>query len=93
MGEFGWPSGASLRRDYEMFVISDSAPVSLGFRDAMEAFRATWLWHPMPRPYQCTKAILLPKAEHRSRLVADLLRKSGITDLGQHLADLARQHS
>jgi hypothetical protein len=81
---------ASLRRDYEMFVISDSPAISLGFHDAMEAFRATWLWHFMPRPYQNTKAILLPKAEHRSKLVADQLRKNGVTDLGQHLAKLAR---
>lgn len=80
---------ASLRGDYEMFVISGDAPVSLGFHDAMEAFRATWLWHPMPRPFENAKAILLPKSERRSMKVADLLRKAGVLDLGQHLADLA----
>lgn len=80
---------ASLRRDYEMFVISDDTPISLGFHDAMEAFRATWLWHHMPRPFESAKAILLPKSERRSRKVADLLRNAGVVDLGQHLADLA----
>jgi hypothetical protein len=80
---------ASLRRDFEMFVISDTTSISLGFHDAMEAFRATWLWHPMPRPFSETKAILLPKNERRSMQVATLLRQSGVTDLGAHLAHLA----
>lgn len=80
---------ASLRRDFEMFVISDATPISLGFHDAMVAFRATWLWHPMPRPFADAKAILLPKAERRSMLVAERLRRAGVADLGAHLAHLA----
>jgi hypothetical protein len=80
---------ASLRRDFEMFAISDDAPVSVGFHDAMEAFRATWLWHPMPRPFTDAKAILLPRNERRSMQVAALLRQAGVADLGAHLARLA----
>ena len=80
---------SSLRRDFEMFVISDSTPISLGFYDAMKAFRATWLWHPMPRAFGDAKAILLPKNERRSMRVAALLRRAGISDLGAHLALLA----
>lgn len=80
---------ASLRRDYEMFVISDATPISLGFHHAMEAFRATWLWHPMPRAFGDAKAILLPKNERRSMQVAALLRQAGVADLGAHLAHLA----
>lgn len=55
----------------------------------MEAFRATWLGHSMPRPLQNTQAILLPKAERRSMQVASLLRKVGVADLGAHLAHAA----
>lgn len=85
---------AALCRDYEMFVISETTPISLGFHDAMAAFQATWLWHPMPRPYDNTKAILLPKAERRSMKVAALLRSAGVSDLGAHLTCLAAtQHS
>lgn len=80
---------ASLRRDFEMFVISDATPISLGFHDAMTAFRATWLWHPMPRAFGDAKAILLPKNERRSMQVAALLRQAGVADLGAHLAHLA----
>lgn len=80
---------ASLQRDYEMFVISDATPIRRGFHEAMEAFRATWLGHSMPRPLQNTQAILLPKAERRSMQVASLLRKAGVADLGAHLAHAA----
>lgn len=80
---------ASLRRDFEIFVISDDTPISLGFHNAMRAFRAAWLWHSMPRPFENTKAILLPKVERRSMQVAALLRNAGVADLGVHLTDLA----
>ena len=84
---------AALRRDFEMFVISDDTPISVGFHDAMAAFRATWLWHAMPRPITTAKAILLPKSERRSMVVAALLRKAGVVDLGAHLAALAAAQS
>lgn len=84
---------ASLRRDFEMFAISNHTSISLGFHDAMKAFRATWLWHPMPRPLENAKAILLPKAERRSMQVAAALRNAGIADLGAHLAQLASLQS
>lgn len=85
---------ASLRRDFEMFVISSAAAASNAFHDAMRAFRAAWLWHPMPRPYdQTTRAVLLPKSEGRSRRVADELRRAGFVDLGAQLAGLAARQA
>ena len=63
-------------RDYEMFVISDATPIRRGFHDAMEAFRATWLGHSMPRPFQNTQAIMLPKAERRSMQLPPCARRS-----------------
>ncbi|MGL4231273.1 MAG: DUF6685 family protein [Casimicrobium sp.] len=80
---------ASLRRDYEMFVISDEPSISNGFHDAMKAFSATWLWHRMPQPFENSKAILLPKNESRSIRVASILRQAGLVDLGQHLTEIA----
>ncbi|WP_189836603.1 DUF6685 family protein [Sulfuriferula sp. AH1] len=84
---------ASLRRDYEMFVISDKTDISCAFDDAMRAFKATWLWHHIPRPYENAKAILLPKSEARSMRVAAALRQAGVVDLGIFLDDLAASQS
>lgn len=82
---------ASLRRDFEMFVISDEARVANAFSDAMRAFRATWLWHSMLRPYEHTRTILLPKSEARSMRVAAEFRKAGVLDFGAYLTRLANR--
>ncbi len=80
---------ASLRRDFEMFALGDEdAESSNAFFGAMERFRATWLWHPLPRPYEGARAVLLPKNEARSMRVASELRGAGFADLGAHLAAL-----
>ena len=80
---------ASLCKDFDMFVIPDDAEISNAFHESMSAFGATWLWHHMPRPFDDTRAILLPKDEPRSRCVANTLREAGITDLGAYLTVLA----
>ena len=86
---------ASLRRDYEMFAINcQDDGATNAFAEAMRAFRATWLWHPLPRPYEGARAVLLPRDEGRSMRVAVELRSAGVVDLGAHLTALcARQHS
>lgn len=87
---------ASLRRDFEMFAINyEAAEAVKAFFEAMRAFRATWLWHPLPRPHDGARAILLPRNEARSMRVAVELRNAGIADLGAHLAALCarQQHS
>jgi hypothetical protein len=84
---------ASLRRDFDIFVISDEAAISVAFHAAMESFRATWLWTHMPRPYEHAKAILLPKDERRSRRVAKALREAGVVDLGAYLEELSYQRA
>jgi hypothetical protein len=78
----------SLLHDFDMFVIPTAGAVSAGLYLAMELFHATWLTHSMPRPFQNTKAVLLPKAERRSRRAAVEFRRFGVTDLGQHLRQL-----
>lgn len=84
----------SLRRDFEMFAMTDSDVEGFeAFFEAMRAFRATWLWHPLPRPYTRAKAVLLPKDDARSMRVASELRNAKFADLGAHLTSLcARQH-
>lgn len=79
---------AALRHEFEMFVIDNDSTVACAFFDAMRAFKATWLWHTMPRPYDHTRAILLPKNELRSMRVAEEFHDAGITDLGAHLTSL-----
>jgi hypothetical protein len=79
---------ASLQRDFEMFVISDSAEVSHAFHEAMASFRATWLSHSLPRPFDDAKAVLLPRDERRSMRVAQALRQAGIVDFGAYLSSL-----
>lgn len=83
----------SLCRDFEMFVISDDPAVACGFHDAMSSFRATWLWHSMPKPYENTRAILLPRSERRSMRVAEELRQAGVIDFGAYLSSLVVRDS
>lgn len=87
----------ALQRDYEMFVIPhdrhNNPHLCMAFFEALEEFRATWLWHPMPRPFEHAQAVLLPRSERRSMRVADLLRQANITDLGQHLQTLLARQS
>lgn len=83
------PAINSLRRDFEMFIISGESTVWLGFQKAMEQFKATWLWHYLPRPYEKDKLLLLPRNEVHSMQVAEALHKAGATDLGAYLTDLA----
>jgi hypothetical protein len=80
----------SLRREFDMFVMSDEPWGWNAFCDAMQAFRATWLWHYLPRPRaEGGRVVLLPQSEGKSRRVAAALRGAGFSDLGEHLAKLA----
>ena len=80
---------AALRAEFELFALADDALCMNAFSDAMRAFRATWLSHPLPRPYERSTAVLLPRSEGRSMRVALELRKAGMTDLCEHLSALA----
>ncbi len=82
----------SLRTDFDMFVISDNnAAASNGFHDAMRAFRATYFWHPLPRPYEKVRVILLPKQDIRSAKVSTALRAAELFDLGKYLTSIVKQ--
>ena len=78
---------AALRRDFEMFAMNDEdADGADAFFEAMRAFQATWLWHPLPHPYEGARAVLLPREQARSMRVAVELHSAGFADLGAHLA-------
>jgi len=79
----------SLQRDFDMFVISNDTETNLCFHDAMQSFRATYIWQYMPRHYEDSRAILLPKSDPRSMKVASVLREAGFIDLGNYLSSLA----
>lgn len=81
---------ASLRADYEMFAVAQDEAGTKAFEKAMEKVRATWLWHPLPRPYAHCVAVLLPRSESRSMRAAKELRDAGFTDLGEYLTLLAQ---
>lgn len=78
----------SLRRDFDVYAISDDAAVVNGFLDAMRKFRATYIWHYLPRQYEHARAILLPKNEPRSMRVSRALREAGMFNVGEHLTSL-----
>ncbi|STQ90047.1 DUF6685 family protein [Iodobacter fluviatilis] len=82
---------ASLRNDFDIFIISNKPDVCNAFREAMKSFKATWLWHALPIPYDNAQAVLLPRNEQRSISVSKTLRQAGIVDLGQYLADLCKR--
>lgn len=82
---------ATLRRDFEMFVMSWHCTQQLAFHRALESFGATYYWKDLPRPYTDQAAIFLPKDEKRSVKVAEVLKKVGFQDLGLYLKKLSRR--
>lgn len=80
---------ASLRHDFEMFVISYDSEFYNNFFDQMEAYKATWLSHGMPHPYNHYRVILLPRTCPRSMKVSIELHKASVLDLGKYLSELS----
>ncbi|WP_256583014.1 DUF6685 family protein [Pseudomonas sp. Irchel s3b5] len=79
---------ASLRRDFDMFVMSWTTDHHLAFHKAMQNFEATYYWKALPRPYTEQCAIFLPKSEKRSAKVAQVMHEAGFQDLGKYLKAL-----
>ena len=72
-----------------MFAVPNDDPYfSNAFFDAMQSFKATWLWHYLPRPHGDLKAVLLPRSDERSMKVAELMHRAGLLDLGLVLGSL-----
>lgn len=81
---------ASLRRDFDIFVLSSWAEHQNAFYRAMRAFQATYFCQALPQPYSEQHAIFLPKAEKRSVKVSEILRNAGFQDLGLYLKKLSK---
>ena len=77
-----------LCRDFDMMVVDDSPEVWCGIHDALQAFRATWFHHKLPRHAGGHMVILLPTSEPRSRKVAIELRSAGAPSLNDLFNDL-----
>lgn len=80
---------ASLRRDFDIFVLSWHCKQQMEFHQAMQRFEATYYWKDLPRPYTDQAAVFLPKVEKRARKISELLREAGFQDLGLYLQKLA----
>ncbi len=84
---------ASLRRDFDIFVMSWTTDHHLAFHKAMQNFEATYYWKALPRPYTEQCAIFLPKSEKRSAKVAQVLHEAGFQDLGKYLKALGNRRA
>lgn len=82
---------ASLRRDFDIFVMSWDCKQQLGLHKAMQSFGATYYWKDLPRPYTEQSAIFLPKDDKRSAKVSQVLREAGFQDLGLYLKNLGKR--
>lgn len=78
----------AIRNRFEIVVIDDSAEEQNQFHRAMCAFRATYLWRKLPKPYNNSRAVFLPKDEARSKTAAGYLKEAGAYDLGTFLQTL-----
>jgi hypothetical protein len=83
---------ASLRRDFDIFVMSSHHKHQMGFHRAMQSFKATYYCKDLPRPYTEQCAIFLPKDKKKSAKVSQILREAGFQDLGDHLKNLSESH-
>lgn len=83
---------ALLRRDFDIFLISDEPCAYCAFHDAMHRFLATYFWMPVPQGFcDQARAVLLPVSQIRSVRVSNLLRKAGAFDLGAYLSGLVEK--
>lgn len=80
----------SLRRQFNILVINGDTSIQNRFADAMESFRATYLWRRLPFQQNTNRAIFLPKTETRSNIVATRLLAANAFDLGAYLETLTR---
>ena len=77
----------ALCRDFDIFVFKDDAEHLNAFHDAMCSLRATWLWLPLPHPYDEGRAVFFPRTQPRSIRASESLRQANLFDLGRHLLD------
>lgn len=80
---------SSLRRDFEMFVISGDPTLRAAFEEAVRSVKAAYFERDLPIPYRDRHAIFLPRTERRAMRVAQAMHAAGCFDLGVHLQTLA----
>lgn len=75
---------------YEIFALPSDLVLGGHFCIALRRMGAEYYFTPLPNQYRDFHAVFLPKNKVRSMRVANVLRQSGVTDLGQHLTLLAQ---
>lgn len=79
----------ALRREFDIYAVSNQPTALHLLHMSMEAARATYYWQRLPRAFPNLQAIFLPRAQARSRKASAILAQGGMLDLGEYLARLA----
>lgn len=86
---------AELRRQFDLFALSNKSCLMVDFRQIMENFGATYYWMCLPRPLNLDKelwdndvVVLMPKNELQSRRASKILRQNGFIDFGCCLSNM-----
>lgn len=77
-----------LRREFDMYAISNKPEICNEFLKSMRSFRAAYYWRYLPMPYKHAQLILLPKNNKRSVRASTALRDAGVFDVGAYFSTL-----
>lgn len=80
----------AVREEFEVLVTPSESSFQNQLFNALKSAGATWYMHDMPQQLSQLRALFLPKADARSRLVARVMLEAGSPDLGAHLKALSR---
>lgn len=89
--DFDQSALADVLRKYRFGVIGSTTAVELAFFEAMRRAKVRFYWLRLPRPFEQLRGVILPLEDERSGHAFDLLRASGMFDLGEYLKALARR--
>lgn len=80
----------AVREEFEVLVTPSEPSFQNQLFDSLKVAGATWYVHDMPEQLSQVRALFLPKADARSRLVARVMLEAGAPNLGAHLKGLSR---
>lgn len=83
----------SLCHQFHIFSVNHDAHVQNAISAALKSARVSWYWGRLPAPHCQNWAYFFPKGEARSNRAAEIFRKAGIPDLGEHLVELVMNQS
>lgn len=87
--DFDQSALADVLRSYAFGVIGSTSEVKHAFFEAMQQAKVRFYWLRLPRPFDSVRGVIFPLEDERSQYAFDLLRTSGMFDLGEYLKALA----